>query len=390
MRISIVLAAVCFAALLANCGGGNVNAGGSCTYEVSGSVSATSACEVLVIANGQFTSLLIVPTTSAGAPEQGSEAQFVLGSGSSFEPIVYTQSTVQQSVISVEAGLTAVWDESTNATDQVNFPNQGSFTLTITSAGTATNFATADAPVTVWGHAHGSLDADLPVAPPPSTATGSVHVHVNFTDSVTTPAGFPVPVPVADAGTVDAGTPDSGTPDSGTPDSGTPDSGTPDSGTPDGGGVPVGDTACTETFTGAIQATVPCTVSVSTSGNHTGLVVDLDQNGTVTGPGASTFSTGGADLSYTGAFVTGTFTDTSGQPDLFSAAQGQTRDTTNWSEGFSANGSTETGTFTWTITSIGTPATPITGLTTYSGMHGSFTGTLTSAGQPNVNLSITF
>lgn len=384
MRIAIAVAAVCLAALLANCGGGNVSAG-SCTYEITGSVSATSACEVLVIGNGQFTSLLIVPTTSAGAPQQGSEAQFVLGSGNVFEPTIYTTGTVQQSVISVETGFTNVWDESTNATDQVNFPNQGNFTLTIGSAGTP---VTSAGVVTVWGHAQGSLDADLPKAS--STATGTVHVHVVFTDSVTSVSGFPIP----DAGTTDAGTPDSGTPDAGTPDSGTPDSGTPDSGTPDSGtpdgGIPVGDTACTETFTGAIQATVPCTVSVSTSGNHTGLVVDLDQNGTVTGPGAATFSTGGADLSYTGAFVTGTFNDTSGQPDLFSAAQGQTRDNTNWTEGFSANGSSETGTFTWTITSIGTATQPFAGLTTYSGMHGTFTGTLVSSGHPNTNLSITF
>ena len=38
MRISLAVAAVCFAVLLADCGGGNVNASATCTYEITGAI----------------------------------------------------------------------------------------------------------------------------------------------------------------------------------------------------------------------------------------------------------------------------------------------------------------------------------------------------------------
>ena len=149
----------------------------------------------------------------------------------------------------------------------------------------------------------------------------------------------------------------------------------------DGGGATGG---CVLTYGGVFHATVPCTVTATHNSNGSPqtnyVTIQYDNQANASGPDSANFSSGGAGLSYQGAaFTTGTFTFVNPNPNnITSLATLQTKDHSNWEEGFPTS-SGQLGTFSYTITNIGTASTT-SGFTTYTGVHGSFTGTLPALG----------
>jgi hypothetical protein len=383
MKIHLISAMVALGtvALAANCGGSSLGSGpaaSGCSYTLTGAVNGSFTCQVLVSSDGAATTMTVVPFQNGGVI-QGVSSVLVLHTGISFEITSYSPSTVKQGEMIVSGSGTAVWDMSAHATDPENHPDRGSFALNVFATGNQIPLVDG----AVWVHAQGNLTGTLP-AETNTGASGDISVNVTFTDSAGSAAALRSSIDggtITDAGTIDAGT-DAGTGDAGTADAGT--SGTSAA-------------ACTLTFTGGIQVTSPCSVIATNSNNRTG--VTIEASGNATGTGAAAFSNGGASFGFAGAFTTGTFDATTAiSADLFSSGQAENIDGTNWTEGFSSGSSAnQLGSFSWTITSIGTPTTtPSIGLTTYDGVHGSFTGTLVSQPAPDggigpdVNLSISF
>jgi len=154
------------------------------------------------------------------------------------------------------------------------------------------------------------------------------------------------------------------------------------------------------TYTGGFNATVPCTVTASqiSASNPPTNSVDIEpsQNTDPSGADAANFSSGGAILGYRGPFTTGTFTTVDPNPNsIQSTATLQTKSGDDWEESFSNNGTV--GTFSYNITSIGTPTATSSISNSYPGIHGTFTGTLpvlggtlSDGGTTAENLNISF
>ena len=402
MRRTVSLAAVLcliIAGITVACSGGNTEPA-ACTYKMTGAQNGTYPCQVLVIASPELTSVVIVPTSLQGAPIKGLGAQWVLHRGVSFLPTTFNSGNVEQADIFV-AGGTSVWDMSLHATDQTNHPDQGNFVLNVTSAGSRLSLGTA----TVWAHAQGTATGTLP-AEKNTSASGEISVEIVFTDSVSSPAGITIPGTSSDAGTTDAGSADAGTTDAGSSDGGR-DAGTDGGGT-DGGGGGDGDGGgggggggggCTMTYTGARQLTSPCTVSASNVNQNSVSTTTLTilSSGTATGADSAGLSQGGAGFSYNTDFATGTGTATTTVPaGLNSQASLQYYDQSDWFQSFISGSGSSAGTFSWTVTAVGTPTAQGSGITTYAGTHGSFAGTLSSLSQPDggtaadVTLTVSF
>ena len=158
-----------------------------------------------------------------------------------------------------------------------------------------------------------------------------------------------------------------------------------DGGTLTDGGSDAGTTGgCVLTYGGVFHATAPCTVMAGHDSNGSppsnSVYIAFDDLARASGPDSANFSSGGASLGYQGAaFTTGTFAFVNPNPDnITSVATLQTKDHSNWEEGFPTSGG-QVGTFSYTITNIGTASTT-SNFTNYTGVHGSFTGTLPALG----------
>jgi hypothetical protein len=170
---AVILAGV--VAALGACGGSDESdggtSGGNCALTLSGAITATSGCTMAVAHSDSKTETAIA---ILGVPDAGyAHFSFTANLGSAdLANESYTVSNVTQAVTVASADLMKFWNQSLN--DSPN-PDQGTFTLAISSAGLK---IPADGGA-VWMNTQGTFDATLP-AVSTTGATGTVTAHVAF------------------------------------------------------------------------------------------------------------------------------------------------------------------------------------------------------------------
>jgi hypothetical protein len=202
IRLTSAVVALGAVALAANCGGSGLGRGpaaSGCTYTLSGAVSGTFTCQVLVSSEDTATTMTVVPFQNGGVI-QGVSSVLVLHNGINFAVTSYSPANVKQGEMIVSGSGTAVWDMLAHATDQ---DDRGSFALNVFSTGN--QLPVGDG--AVWVHAQGNLTGTLP-AETTTGASGDISVNVTFTDSAGSASALRSLIDggtITDAGTVDAG-----------------------------------------------------------------------------------------------------------------------------------------------------------------------------------------
>jgi len=316
--------------------------GGYCTYTLTGAVTGTYQCKVLVSgsSNAPSSTEIVINAYDHGAPLAGVVSQWKLHDGLSLSTGTFTQADLPEANMIVTDGL-HVWDMTKGADDQENHPDVGTTTLQLTSAGT--QIVMGDA--TVWTHVKGHAEGTAP-ADPHTGASGEVKITIDFTDS----ESFPGTEPTLDGGIdLDGGF------------------------ALDGGG---GSNSCVMTFTGGFNAKADCTVSGNNTSGLGQFRINEKNNANASGADAARFHSASAAYSALGMFMIGTF---DGSNTVADVGDLQTTDGLH----FTGMGGT------FTITDTG-PSMTFGSTTVFANPHGSYTGVVTTAGQPDVQVSVTF
>jgi hypothetical protein len=144
-----------------------------CSFTVTGTNAASGAC---VVTASFSDAKLIVGLAATGANPAALVFSATLGATDDFTAGTYTSSNVVSAETdSLDLTNYAEWAEYFNFDSK---PNQGTFTLTITSTGAAS--VSADGGTTAWGSPHGSLTATMPPVPSSTAATGTLSGTATF------------------------------------------------------------------------------------------------------------------------------------------------------------------------------------------------------------------
>jgi len=157
--------------------GGAVNPGGpasgGCTVTIGGAVTTSyTGCSASAATSTSSPGNIAFAITGTGGPGSTAGDSFEVGlviPGSSLSTGTYSASNVTQAGVTFTQSGTTAWLASQNATT----PNQGAFTLNVTSTGGTVGASG----VTDWPYPVGGLSATLE---PQSGATGTVTVQVAF------------------------------------------------------------------------------------------------------------------------------------------------------------------------------------------------------------------
>ncbi len=146
----------------------------ACTYTVTGANASSGACSTdAAFGSGSGGTKLVVAISASGSAA-AMVFSAVIGTTETFAPGTYTSANVVSSeAASANTTTGASWEENFNNGSD---PDQGTFTLTITSTGTEISAGSGAA----WQGIHGSLTLTLPPAPNNTLATGTLTATATF------------------------------------------------------------------------------------------------------------------------------------------------------------------------------------------------------------------